>query len=526
MTLQNQLRLISAVTIISLICVIALVATSLNQLRHDLAGYQAYQSASKQLFAIKANALSMARADPIFPDTAKQLVEVDQKIGQSLQLATSLKLPGLDPRLLLQTGEQWALYRKGFQSAIDIAPNSPEDALAIPDGIYRAHMTPMIEQLDAAIQANAEEEHKSEAVIAHQVGRILWVVLIPLVAAGMLITVFQLKFNAGLQKRVENFRSTAKRLENGDLSCRLDARNNDEISQMGKSINAFVANMEKVLRDANGTAQQTKDSASQITGMTGKAHFNANLQADKVREMSAAIEEMGMIATQIASVSVNAAESASQTRERVKAGKQTGIRTVEILQHLDTNVTELTQTIADLNQAMQRIGSVSDIIRDIAEQTNLLALNAAIEAARAGESGRGFAVVADEVRKLSERTATATVDITTAVKLVQAKTDDASREMLRARDEAKQGAGHSELIGKLLQEIDQAMDVVNEMMRQIAHATDEQADAMASISRSVEIVGEVSDATAQDSEAVKHAMENLAERSDHLHRTVDRFQFS
>lgn len=526
MTLQSQLRIISAVTILPLICVIALVTISLNQLRNDLTGYQEYQTASKQLFAIKANALSMARADPVFPDTAAQLSDVDSKIGQSFHRVATLRLPTLDRQRLAQAGEQWALYRKGLQSAVDIAANSPEDALAIPDGIYRAHMIPMIGQLDAAIAANAEQEHRSEAVIASQVRRMLWIVLIPLIAAGVLVTVFQLKFNAGLQRRVNDFRATAKKLENGDLSCRMDERNDDEISQMGKSINAFVAGMEKVLRDANGTAQQTKDSAIRISDMTSKAHLNANQQAEKVSEMISAIEDMGNIATQIATTSVRTSESARQTRDRVKAGKERGLKTVEVLKHLDITVTDLAQTITDLNGAMQRIGSISGIIRDIAEQTNLLALNAAIEAARAGESGRGFAVVADEVRKLSERTATATVDITRAIQLVQSKTGEASRAMLLARDETNQGAGHSELIGQLLHEIDLSMDVVNELMRQISHATDEQTGAMGSITVSVDLVASVSQATAQDSETVKHAMESLAERSDYLHQMVNKFQFS
>ena len=71
----------------------------------------------------------------------------------------------------------------------------------------------------------------------------------------------------------------------------------------------------------------------------------------------------------------------------------------------------ITGSVAALQQANQRIGSVVDLIRSLAAQTNLLALNATIEAARAGEAGRGFAVVAAEVKSLATATNNATETI-------------------------------------------------------------------------------------------------------------------
>lgn len=63
-----------------------------------------------------------------------------------------------------------------------------------------------------------------------------------------------------------------------------------------------------------------------------------------------------------------------------------------------------TATIGDLNLAIEKIGAITNTIRDIAEQTNLLALNAAIEAARAGEQGR---VSSDEVASVADTIASA-----------------------------------------------------------------------------------------------------------------------
>ncbi|MCA9061490.1 MAG: HAMP domain-containing protein [Planctomycetaceae bacterium] len=92
-----------------------------------------------------------------------------------------------------------------------------------------------------------------------------------------------------------------------------------------------------------------------------------------------------------------------------------------------SDATELAQTsnenIRRLGVAATEIGKVIDTIQGIAEQTNLLALNATIEAARAGDAGSGFAVVANEVKELARQTASATDEIHTRIHEIQGTTD-------------------------------------------------------------------------------------------------------
>lgn len=522
MTLQKQLALMTTVTVAGLLVVIVFVALSLGRLQQKFDVYQSRQILDKSLIEIKAGALAISRLDPILPGTREKLFQADMHIRELGQMIGS-QAEGEKIKSVLNA---WQEYARGFDGAIKIAAESPADALVIPDALYKSHLEPMVADLDSIVAVNKAEEVQSRQRIRSDMTRILWVVLLPLVLAGLVVTVFQVIFSRSLKQRVEDITEVVTHLHQGDLSRRLPAANDDEISNMARTINGFVARFESILRDVHVSADQTKKTAHSISDMTNAVTTNAREQSDKVFQVSNAIEEMGNTINEIATNAASAATAANESLELVKSGNDTGRQTIDALGRIDETVAVSAHNIGELGVSIQRIAAVSNMIRDIAEQTNLLALNAAIEAARAGEQGRGFAVVADEVRKLSERTAASTADISRIVQVIQAGTSQAAESMALAKDEVSQGVSLGEKIGRVLQEIDRSVHVVTDMLQQIAVATEEQSAVGTEISANIETVANITASTANDIERARNAMLDLVSTSRTLHEAVGQFRLA
>ncbi|HXU92799.1 MAG TPA: methyl-accepting chemotaxis protein [Gallionella sp.] len=526
MSLQAQLRLIAAITALSMLGVIVFSVVQLGTLRNEFSQYQARQTFAGNLAQIKSIALSVSRSDPILAETEARLASADDNIRSLNQGAAAVAPPGIDDKQMKQIATAWSDYAKGFSGAIKIASTSPDDALQIPDALYKMKLEPMIANIDQLIALNRDGETAARENISRAVGNILWIIVLPLVAAAMIVVAFQIVFNNRLKQRIAGIIDVISHLSAGDLSHRLPQGPADEIGVMVGTINEFIGRIESVLHDVNSSADQSKTTAHKVNAMTQSVSSNAQMQSEKIFRVMSAIEKMGHTITEIAGNATHAAGTAKTTGTKINEVSIVGQETSAILQQLDVTVESSSHTMRQFDLTLQRIGTISNIIKGIAEQTNLLALNAAIEAARAGDQGRGFAVVADEVRLLSERTTTSAKDISDLLNEVQGSASEAIAAMDATRRSVRTGVEHGERISAVLTEVEASIQVVSDMMHQIAQATEIQSQEGRQIATHIADVTHITTSTTKEIETTRNEMAVLAQTSEVLQRMVSQFRLS
>jgi methyl-accepting chemotaxis protein len=333
------------------------------------------------------------------------------------------------------------------------------------------------------------------------------------------------------------------RIAEGDLRGELRPRG--EGDALGHAIQRMAANLKGMiarLREASDQVAQTSSAiaggaddsarsaetaASAVEEMTSTMHeMGANIQnvsrsvsgqAASVTQTSASTQQMVRSIQRIAAIAAKLNDMARRSSEAVSGGRSTMVKASDGIRDIRTAVDNGAGLIQALGLRAESIGKIVGVISDIATQTNLLALNAAIEAARAGEHGVGFAVVADEVRKLAERSARSTSEIGQLIQGIQREVQTAVEQMQRSGQVVVEGAARSEEVDRALQRIDEAVQQVAGLAREIDVTTGEQSAGSEQIGQAIAKLNE----TTQE---IASAMEQQSSGADQVVRAAERMK--
>ncbi len=362
----------------------------------------------------------------------------------------------------------------------------------------------------------------AEARYALALGFSIGGTLVALVVIFLAWVLLSRSLSGKMQRIIQHFSHMAQ----GNLADDIDISGRDEAGRVLTELSCMQVSLKVMLDEIQAASKGIEDQSRRVEWQTANVVDQSEQQRDRAASVAAATEEFSQSVRGVADSAAHTASAADEAQLQVADAQVSMNKSMAATGRVVEAVQNSSQTIQALNEAIAKIGDITQVIREIADQTNLLALNAAIEAARAGEAGRGFAVVADEVRKLAERTASSTKDITNNVNEIRQVTDAAVLSMSNAVLEVETGIDLVRVSGSGLDQITATSQRVTGMARDIANAALEQAIASQQVAQDMERVLNLVDGNMEAAAQAKSAVDNLVATAGYLNRIVARFKIS
>lgn len=370
----------------------------------------------------------------------------------------------------------------------------------------------------AAALPTAKLEARSDAMLRTLASLQIPMVLILL--ALMLVAINQLMKRLGVLKTNIDSLSAG----DADLTRRIAIKGEDEVDQVGRSVNGFIGYLQKMMIDVSDATTQIQSEIAQLKQLSRTTNDALARHASETDQAVTAINEMSSTAESVA-------HSASDTATFTQTANHNAVSSRLVVEDASSSVRSLVSEVESATakvQAMQadaqRINDVLGVIGDIAGQTNLLALNAAIEAARAGEQGRGFAVVADEVRALAARTQQSTSEINETLQRLKDAVGSAVQAMEQTKASCQATADKTAQVTVGLDEMTNSVVHINDLSTQIATAAEEQSAVAEEINRNMVAVRHVVDELVESGASVDKSTESLLDTNGRLSAVVSRFK--
>jgi len=312
----------------------------------------------------------------------------------------------------------------------------------------------------------------------------------------------------------------------GNLRERIETQALNEFNALLTDLESMRVNLRAIIADAVSAANDVDQQSLSISEQAEQLSTRTHAQSDGIASVAAALEQLSVAVNEISEATQRSTVHADSARAVSIQGGREMEEVRRASDHIGTLVDEAHGVIEAQSEAIRRIGTVTQAIKEIADQTNLLALNAAIEAARAGEQGRGFAVVADEVRKLAERTSGSTETITVNIATVQERTASVLTSMRAVTDAVGEGRVRINKTLESLREIEQATEGVAQSSRDVATVLSQQSQASSDVAVSMERMAALTEENDSSTARIASSVVRLADIIRALHTTLNHFEQS
>jgi methyl-accepting chemotaxis protein len=354
----------------------------------------------------------------------------------------------------------------------------------------------------AAIDAQFDLNTAAAAQLEKMIGKKIadfnsarWMMLVACVGLIAVAAYMAVLITRSVTAPLHNAITVAQSVASGNLVNDFDVGPENEVGQLLRALKEMNDSLRTIVADVRHSVDSISAATHDIA--SGNADVSARIesQASNLEETASSMEELTSTVRQNT-------ENARQANDLVQSASSVASRG-------GTVVSQVVQTMGEINDSSRKIVDIIAVIDGIAFQTNILALNAAVEAARAGEQGRGFAVVAGEVRTLAQRSAAAAKEIKELI--------NRSVEKVEAGNQLADQAGHA--MGEILTSVQRITQIVAD----IAIASEEQGSGIEQVNQAVTQMDDMTQQNAALVEQTAAASASLEEQAAILVKAVSVF---
>jgi methyl-accepting chemotaxis protein len=380
------------------------------------------------------------------------------------------------------------------------------------------------------------------ASVIGETGTFIWVVMIITVIGLLVSLLFGFMVRRSITAPVNDLVDMSKDIAQGegDLTKRIAIAGKDELGDLSSWFNMFLQRLNNMVVEVKKHASNINVSSQEMALGNQDLSSRTHQQSSSLEETATAMEEINSIVQNNAEDAKNANEITQKAQQSVVDSRTELLDTVnksidtnqEMLQNLQSTNSSVVTAMEEIMESSKKIEGITTLMNDIAFQTNLLALNASVEAARAGEHGKGFAVVASEVRKLAHRSAKASTEIGV---LVQTSLEHITSGRNLVKD-GEQGMDEMRtkietMLNNLKSESDSNLNgiltsvkEVSEVMENIKVASEEQAEGVDQINKSIADMDRITQENSALVEQNTTASQHMAEEAVNLQELLNTFK--
>jgi methyl-accepting chemotaxis protein len=355
-----------------------------------------------------------------------------------------------------------------------------------------------------------------------------------------------------ISRPIKDMTVAMKQVAAGDFTVNIKATTKDELATLSGTTNKTIevlkemitsiqeasANLNIVSENLSSSTEQASLTSDEVSKSINEVAAGASKQAENIGETVRILEgfgeELDKVELKLKAVSVGS----NNIRNTAEVGYIKIETLVKSIEDVRTTFSYVVERLAQFNESVGKITTITEVINNVAEQTNLLALNAAIEAARAGDVGRGFAVVADEIRKLAEQVLDSSKGIVTLVNTITVEAREVSSTTNAVSDKMSHQIREVEAAVGSFKDISQEIEGIVPSIREVNNTLAGVLEAKNDIILKVENVAGVSEEFSATAEEISAAMEeqnasirelanstdNLINMSQNMQRSIDKFK--